>query len=695
MAHTYVGLDFETYSGVDLITHGLHRYINDDTFRPLIAVVKWRNDDNQVVGLPMDFVKNYDEERELLAMLLEDQQIVAHNAGFEHAVLQRMGLRIPINRFIDSAVIARAMGAAGKLEAAGPQLLNIDKLETGWPLIQKFSIPGKYQEAAGTLAFDPDIRADNMDDWAEFARYCDVDAELGMRLFEMFAARFPTREHRYTELTMRMNDTGWHVDMQAVNNMFGRYMANLEATKQDFRMDNDEWELNLSSFPQLKKWCEERGVKTSSFDEQHVAHVLNRVNKRLLQPGIPEAKRRKLQQVQHLMQTKQAMGGSSLKKLQTIINTVGTDGRLHDQYLHVGAGATYRTTGRGVQMQNLPRLHGGGDDMFELLDERIEWDNHKLGTNLRQVFTASQPNGFMIVGDFASVESRGLAWQAGEQWKIDAYFAGQDLYKVQAGLIFGKSHADVTKDERQTGKVGELACGYGAGGEAVQAFARNMGVELSEGEATKLVRDWRAANPKIVDYWHQLDAALHEGLEKGLATVKIPHGHVRIERVLAPQSLLEIDQDVCSLWFHLHLTGNHQPVLSRVIHGVHVRGRNLGYYKPSERKTGDLWSKEFTDPKTGQRKRYSVYGGKLAGLLTQSLCREVFFTSLDGAYLRLVKADNVRIVGQFHDEIVLDWVPGAMSLEDTKAELEKAMTSTILPAFPLAAEIKHDFRYTK
>ena len=63
-----------------------------------------------------------------------------------------------------------------------------------------------------------------------------------------------------------------------------------------------------------------------------------------------------------LLETKQVMGGSSLKKLQTMIDTSART-RLHDQYLHCGAGATYRTTGRGVQMQNLKRLNGEGDDM--------------------------------------------------------------------------------------------------------------------------------------------------------------------------------------------------------------------------------------------------------------------------------------------------------------------------------------------
>jgi hypothetical protein len=73
----------------------------------------------------------------------------------------------------------------------------------------------------------------------------------------------------------------------------------------------------------------------------------------------------------------------------------------------------------------------------------------------------------------------------------------------------------------------------------------------------------------------------------------------------------------------------------------------------------------------------------------------VFFGSLRQMHEWVQTAPNVWLVGQFHDEIVLDWVPGPVSLSGTKAALEGAMTGTTLPEFPLAAEIKDDYRYTK
>jgi DNA polymerase len=690
-----IGLDFETYAEVNLPVRGLDQYVHCPNFRPLIAAVV-RNSGGIYESEVFDFTLDREVEVPAFIDAIKGKIIVAHNAGFEQAVLERMGIHIPSDRFIDSAVLARAAGAAGKLEAAAPQLLGSDKLDSGMDLIKLFSIPGKYQEAAGTGAFDPQIVTDHMTDWEQFAHYCTVDAELSLRLAERILPDVDDYELWNNAVTMDMNNVGWHVDMKLVHNMHTRYLLNVKRAIEEFRHDTDAAELNLNSTPQLIAWCGERGVKASSFDEAHVASLIRRVNKRMESMDPSDDRWRGYDEVLKLLLTKQVMGGSSLKKLATIIDTVGTDGRLHDQYLHIGAGATFRTTGRGVQMQNLKRLSGEPDDMLELFDESVEWDNGKLASNLRQVFTATDPDGFLIVGDFSSVESRGLAWQAGEDWKLDAYFAGKDLYKVQAGKIFGKHEAHVTKPERQVGKVGELACGYGAGGPAVQDFAKKMGVDLSETEAAKLVRDWRGANPLIVDYWRYLHQALMDAVEfGGRHPVHLPNGMVEVWATAAPESLRKQtkDPDLRSIMVGMGVNGH--EVLRRVIHGATLVGRNIHYWKPSERKTGDLWVDTWTNPKTKRQQPFTVYGGKLSGLLTQSLCREVFFTSLRTVHDWAKDVPNVELVGQFHDEIVLDWSPGPVSLGEACQALTDRMSVTDLPRFPLAAEIKFDYRYTK
>ena len=693
-----IGLDFETYAATDLIVNGLDNYVNCPFFRPLVAAVAY-SDAGEIVTKSFDFVDDYAHELMLLKETLNNCIIVAHNAGFEQAVLKRMGIDLPSESFIDSAVLARAAGAAGKLEAAAPQLLGGNKLESGFGLIKLFSIPGEYQARSNSMAFNPRVVEDHLDDWSEFIAYCVQDAVLSFQLGQYLSSSCGVEEHRFNAVTMDMNNTGWFVDIPLVEEMQRQYHANVKQAVEKFRIDCDAPDLNLASFQQLQKWCEDRGVKAKSFEETAVEKLLASLYKRMAsKPNMDEDTKRGYQQVIELLLTKQTVGGSSLKKLQTILDRTGSDGRLRDQYLHVGAGATRRTSGRGVQLQNLKRLNGQGDDVELLFDPAVTWPNDRLAANLRQVFRATDDNGQLIVGDFSSVESRGLAWQAGEQWKLNAYARGEGIYEHQAAKIFNVSYEVVTKQQRQTGKVGELSCGYGAGPEAVQTFAAKMGVEMSPQEATSLVKDWRDANQDIVSYWYRLDAALKEAVNGVRSTVKIPHGYVQLLPVSAPQSLRDQvnNQNLVSLQVSMILTTG-ETALTRVIHGAHFKGRNVGYWKPSERKTGDLWVDRFTNPKTKQVQPYTVYGGKLAGLLTQSLCREIFFTCLLDVHVWIEDLPNVQLIGQFHDEIVLDWAPqlNQPGLGAVMGMLNESMTRTTLPDFPLAAEIKHDFRYTK
>jgi hypothetical protein len=696
-----IGLDFETYGAVSLPDHGLERYVSDSSFTPLIACTTEYNG-GQYDRRRYCLWNQHDVAR--LRHDLEGKRICAHNAGFEERVIRWIG-GVEVAGYIDSAVLARAMGAAGKLEAAAPQLLGVDKLEDGWRLIKLFSIPSEEQLASGRRTFDPQLIEDNIQDWLTFFQYCQLDADLSLGLVvKAIASGFCTeQELRYQDVTMEMNQRGWHVDIDTVEEMQRRYLENVELEVQKFRANHDAVDLNLNSLPQLKEWCATRGIKANSFDEKNVAKLLARIKAKLddmqAKPGFAadDPRFNDYCAVVDLLKTKQALGGSSLKKLRVILDTVSEDGRLRDQYLHVGAGQTWRTTGRSVQMQNLKRLGDEPGDMLELTDPDSEWDNDKLALNLRQCFTATHPKGRLIVGDFASVESRGLAWLANAHWKLDAYRQGKDMYKVLAAEKFGVAYDAVDKPQRTFGKVGELSCGYQAGGGAVQSFADGMGVKLTEAEAADLVYGWRDINPEIVQWWADLDAGLHTAFRTGMASV--PAGYnfmVEFLQVAMPMSLQRQHPKGATSMVVILRDDQGNEYMRRVFHGVYERGRSLCYYKPSERKTGDLWSNHFTDPKTKQVKFYNIYGGKLAGILTQSLCRQMFFDRLESVDDWCNRTDGVDLVGQFHDEIVLDWSPeGGESLPVIEDMLKSSMSFTRLRGFPLTAEVKSAYRYIK
>lgn len=711
----YIGLDFETYGAEDLPTHGLARYVRHKTFQPLIAGVSYVNASGFFVDDHVNIVADRRVAREWIGDMIGTHLIVAHNAPFEQAVLEQLDLPYPSHRFIDSAVVARAAGAAGKLEAAAPQLLGVDKMDMGKQLIRLFSLPGKYQEENGSPLFDPRIIEDHPGEWADFNRYCMLDARLGLCIVLEWKDYLGPDEMRNQTVTMDMNRAGWCVDVPLVEEMQRRYLENQALALEEFRVNNGvklkpdslEYDLNLNSLPQLKAWCLERGVKANSFDEKNVAKLKVRLEKKLETMRLDDPKLPGYEQVLDLLETKQILGGSSLKKLKVILDTAVDMGdgsyRLFDQYLHCGAGQTYRTSGRSVQMQNLKRLGAEADNVNELLEEvglRVDWDNEKMARNLRQAFIASHPLGRLIVGDFSSVESRGLAYLAGEDWKLQAYRRGEDLYKVLATKIFpGLAYDAVTKPQRQTGKVGELSCGYGAGAGAVVSFAEGMGIMLEEAEAAKLVNDWRAANPWIVDLWNILNGMLHAIVESGdlYRSLALPDGlGLHVARADTPETLRQQHPGAQSI--RVTVLRHGEAWFNRYFHGCYMRGRNVGYYKPSELKSGDLWRNHYTDPKTKQVRFYELYGGKLAGILTQSFCRELFFM-----VLRNVAAwaesypDSVAVVGQFHDEIVVDWRPGGrLSLDQAKTQLDQMMSDPgDLTSFPLAAEVKDDYRYTK
>lgn len=708
-----IGLDFETYCDVNLPKHGSDRYFSSPNFKVLLASVATAGDTEC-----LDFVCQTQALESLENMLDNDCAIVAHNVDFERHCLERLGIDVDPSRFVDSAMIARAAGASSSLESAAPQLLNTDKMAAGQDLIKLFSIPGKYQPE-GSMVFDDRIVDDNPMEWALFKSYCNLDAELSRGIWQEWGRVITVEEFAYQELTSKMNQVGWHVDMPLVQEMQKVFNQNTMQQLTTFQAEFDSEEartffnpvtdlievkepLNFNSPIQLKKWCADRGVKATSFDESHVIKLLVALGKKLgtLKPGAPM--RQGYEAVRQMLLAKQALGGSSLKKLQTIIDLTNSDDILRNQYKHAGAGQTLRTSGQGVQMQNLKRLGSDIRDMSTVFTDPNMWSNEDLANNLRQVFTSRHEQGELIVGDFSSVESRGLAYLAGAEWKLEAFRAGKDMYKVLAEKIFSISYNAITKSQRSTGKVGELSCGYGAGAGAVHSFAQGMGVNMSEQEAGVLVQDWRRTNPEVVALWDTLHNMLLNAVRTGnMQQHELPNDNLTLIIVSTPSPASlqkQVGSDATVRTLHILVKQGSRVVMRRIFHGCYMRGRNIGYFKPTSRKTGDLWANHTTDQKTKQIKFYSVYGGKLAGILTQSFCREIFFRVLKDVAAWVDAHPNMLLVGQFHDEIVLDWWPmeGGISLVDARDVLTMLMSQPgSFKKFPLAAEVHSDYRYIK
>ena len=689
MQNPIYALDYETYCDVSIKDVGLDNYVNHPSFQPLFAklhVETASSQETKTFYLMEDTPGGpqwYD-----LGDYLMNQPVAGHNVEFEARVSNKYMQNMDSVQWVDTAVLSRHLGGSSALEKAAVQFRQEKKLETGKALIKKFCMGG--------LKTYEQYLSDH--DWAAFEFYCEIDARLSWELAQYHS--LSQTEAMFYNITTAMNRTGWYVDVDEVKRMQRMVDKNKEAALEQFQHEYDPLgELNLNSLKQMKEWCRDRGVRASSFSEDAVVKLLDQIAKREVTHGLTDEQK----EVQAMLRTKLELGGSSLSKLEVIKRLVSEDGRLRDQYMHAGAGQSMRTSGRGVQMQNLKRLTNklNMDDRYEL----AQADNDTLASNIRQLFKAEHPEGQLIVGDFSAVESRGLAYLANEKWKLDDFRDGRDLYKVLAAKKYGVAYEDVDSEMRRFGKVGELSCGYGAGAGAVRNFAAGMGIVLTDSEAQEIVTSWRGANAAIVDFWAALDTALHTAVSSTRrAIVSLAGGlyELVILPETAPASLQEMHPGTINLQLSVRHTKHNTVFMQRFFVGCHMVGNNIGYYKPNETIAGKPWKNTFRDPKTGQTKRYTIYGGKLAGILTQSFCRELFFRVLHTVSYEMAHP-NLKLIGQFHDEIVLEWSPvetaevqeHVISLEYAVKKLKMLMSDSPVPNFPLAAEVKYDHRYTK
>lgn len=706
------GLDFETWGSRPLPKTGQSKYFADPLFRPLIAATASSTRAGGQTEEVYDFVLNDQDRQRFNATMynykiLEDPDhiLAAHNSGFEEGVLRTMGL----DNFVhDTAVLTRIMGGSSRLVHAADQFLDFGKMEEGVHLMKLFS-----------MSDEPPTREfvqDHLEEWETYKEYCLVDARASLQLAKTWHSLLTdTDEGHYSKLTRDMNRRGWPVDVALVKEMQARYLTNCDTLIAEFRAKHDPLEfdvktrkdgtlelvdrpqLNFDSPAQLKQWCLERGIRAKSFDEMAVADMLSTIRARLDKMGFSDPKYQGYHEVVQMLELKQELGGSSLSKLPKILEMVGDDGRLRDQYLHCGAGQTHRTSGTGVQMQNLKRLTDKRD-VTELFDPDTFWDNTAMSNNIRQVFTASNPNGKLIVGDLASIESRGLAYLAGQHDKLDEYAKGRDLYRVLGAKMAGLTYDEVPKESpwRTSGKVGELSCGYNAGPSAVQSFAKKMGIPLTEEEAGEIVTGWREANPMIVAWWSDLQKILEAVVDDNyLAATTMHNGiQIRAQRAWTPMSLRKHHPGCVSVVVSILHEG--ETFTTRILQGLYRRGRDLVYHKPKETRGGPVWTDTFINQKTKRPDFYRIYGGKLAGILTQSFCRELFFRGMSRLERELPY--GAELIGQFHDELVVDWDPSRcqVPLEDVSEIMYQAMVGeTKFVGFPFEAEVKHDYRYTK
>jgi DNA polymerase len=224
--------------------------------------------------------------------------------------------------------------------------------------------------------------------------------------------------------------------------------------------------------------------------------------------------------IQRVLELRLGGAQAATKKIDALLTRAGDDDRTHGSFRYHGA-STGRWAGEGFQPQNLKR------PVVEDIDAAIaavatgDYAHVKslysrplsvVGDCSRSMIIAA-PGHTLIGADFSAIESRVLAWVAGEEWKLDSYRRfdathdpRDEPYCTTACKIFRVSDGSFNKQspERSVGKICDLAFGYQGGLGAWRGFEPRR---FTDDEVEKFKEEWRFAHPKIKRFWYDLDRA--------------------------------------------------------------------------------------------------------------------------------------------------------------------------------------------
>ena len=491
--------DYETRSGADIGSVGLYKYMEDADFKPLLLAYAFDDAETQLI----DFTIGEDYPDEFLDALNDPEVLlVGQNLQFERNVLRvHRGIEFPAERCIDTMTLAASCGLPLSLaqicEALG---MSEDKakMKAGAALIRKFCCPRKPTKKNPKLWVDPD---DAPEDWDTFCRYCIRDVDSERDVYRTLAHwMYPPEEVRFYALDSRINEKGVKSDIALARNamdMDARYKA--ELTKKAIVLTNMA---NPSSVAQVKAWLlEQEGMEVPTLNKKAVA-------------GVVEALQ--TDKAKEFMAIRTELSKTSTKKYDAFIRCACSDDHIRGCFQFFG-GHTGRFAGRLVQLQNLSQNHMEDlDDAREIVKDG-DYDflravypsvTNTLSELTRTTLIPEEGHKF-CVADFSAIEARVSAWLTGEEWVLDSFRAGKDIYCATASQMFGvpvEKHGQ-NAELRQKGKIATLACGYGGGVNSLIAFgADRMG--LSNEEMAGIIDAWRSANPHISASWKSIQNAV-------------------------------------------------------------------------------------------------------------------------------------------------------------------------------------------
>ena len=632
-----ITIDIETKSDKDISKCGVYAYTDTPYFDILLFAYSIDGQSVQVVD-----TANGEEIPENVLAALADENVVkrAFNCNFERVCLSKY-LRENYPQYFQSYSIdedtvgdflnpeswhcsmihARTLGLPSSLAEVGKVLgIEQQKMTEGKALIKFFCVP--YDIIDGVPQFHSPT--DYPDKWEIFKAYNkrDVEAELEI---DRKLSRFPVPDFIWQEfyLDQEINDRGILVDMQLANKAISLDAeAKEELTAEMKRLTGVE---NPNSVYQLLDWLETQGYKSDSLGKAQVQELIKTAK----------------EPVKSVLQMRLQLSKSSVKKYTAMKNTACSDNRARGMFSFYGASRTGRWAGRNVQLQNLPQNHlpdltearelvkyGSFEDIQMLYDDVPD----TLSQLIRTAFIPRQGMKF-IVADFSAIEARVIAWLADEEWRMNAFANGEDIYCASASKMFGVpvvKHGE-NGHLRQKGKVAELACGYGGSVGAMKAMGADS-LGLSDAELKQIVTDWREASPHITKLWWAVDKAVKKAIKEKTSTET--HG-------------LKFSYEAGFLFIEL------------------PSGRRLAYAKPriGENQFGGESVTYMGINAQKKWDRLESYGPKFVENIVQGIARDLLMYSMQ-------TLSHCFIVAHVHDEMIIE-APKDMSLEEVCQQMAR------------------------
>lgn len=657
-----LAIDLETYSAVDIAV-GAHRYAEDPDFQVLLIGYKYSDElDVHCIDCTRtdangnhvtDAASRDPKYLHFLEGLLDPDVIkTAYNAAFERTCLARMlGRPMPPEQWRDTMILAVQLGLPRSLAAVGAALglpADEQKDRTGKALIQYFCKPCKPTKANGGRTRNLPEQAPEK--WDLFISYNKQDVITEQAILRRIGKKnrpIPAEEHLW-DVDQDINDRGVLLDTDLAGKIVGysdSHTADLLAeARQLTGLDNP------NSLSQLKPWLAGEGIDAPTLTKDDVAG--------LLKGNLPANVRR-------MLEIRQALGKTSVKKYQTMLDVACADHRARGLLQFYG-GHTGRWAGRALQPQNLARntMPDAELDGARALVKAGDFDTLEIlyGDHLADTFSQLVRTGFIpspgcrfVVSDFSAIEARVIAWIAGEEWRLDVFRGGGDIYCESASRIY---HVPVVKhgingNLRQKGKIAELALGYGGSVGSMKSMDKSGSVP--EEEMPGIVKQWRAESPHIVRLWHSLErAAIACTNGAGNQSVPIP--------------------GASPLIFHMALI-NWTPVLRLRL----PRGRDISYWDPlvKDSDMGPRLTYMEQNQTTRKWERTETYGGKLVENAVQSAARDCLAEKMTA-----LEARGYYVVFHVHDEMIFD-VPREDA--DAARVIDEAMAAPVrwAPGLPL------------